>query len=172
MMRGLSAAAVCALALTTFACSSMQSAAEPADGADGATLTQRVESRLAADPAVAQLGIEVSAQGDVVTLSGKLDDPKAARQALDIAGKTPGVDGLVNRLVVPPPQEQVDAALATAVAEALQTLDGADIRVEVKDSAATLYGKVPSREAHKRALDIADAVDGVSQVKDALRVSG
>jgi len=169
MNRGLFVSAVCALALTTFACSSMQSAAPAADGAD---LTQRVESRLAADPTVNQLGIEVSAQGDVVTLSGKVDDAEAARHAVEIASKTPGVKGLVNRLDVPMPQEQVDAQLATAVTEALQSLDGARIRVEVKDNAATLFGTVPSREAHKKALEMARGVDGVAKVKDALRVSG
>jgi len=169
MKRELSALAVCVLALTTFACSSMQSSA---GAADGATLTQRVESRLAADPAVSQLGIEVSAQGQVVTLAGKVDDRDAARRAVEIASKTPGVEGLVNRLDVPMPQETVDAQLATAVTKALEGLDGAQIRVEVKDNAATLYGTVPSREAHQRALKITRGVDGISQVKDALRVSG
>jgi len=162
-------AAVCAFTLSTFACSSMHSAAAPADAA---TLTQRVESRLAAEPAVSSLGITVSAKGDVVTLSGKVDDADAARQALAIAGKTPGVNGLVNRLQVPPPQKQVDAALAAAVTDALGTLDGAKIEVKAKDAAVTLYGTVPSREAHKRALELARGVEGVSEVKDALRVTG
>ncbi len=169
MKRGLFVVTACALALTTVACSSMHSTAAPADAA---TLTQQVESRLAADPAVAKLGIEVSAQGDVVTLSGKVEDAGAARKAVAIASKTPGVAGLVNHLEIPPSQKEVDSRLTTAVSAALQAVDGADIRVEVKDSAATLFGTVPTPEARKKALEIARGVDGVSQVKDALRVAG
>jgi hyperosmotically inducible protein len=52
-----------------------------------------------------------------------------------------------------------------------KTLENTDIDVETSRGAVTLHGAVPSQEAKARAAAIAKATDGVTSVKDNLRVA-
>jgi len=50
-----------------------------------------VTQRLAADPATAQLRLGVTVEDDVVTLSGRIDNPSVRLRAVSIARSVPGV---------------------------------------------------------------------------------
>lgn len=49
-------------------------------------------------------------------------------------------------------------------------LDASDIEVKVADGVVTLSGEVESREAKRRAEDLADAITGVKEVQNQLRL--
>ena len=51
-----------------------------------------------------------------------------------------------------------------------EELDATEIEIRVEDGRATLSGSVPSRQMQRRAEDIAEAVSGVVEVRDLLRV--
>lgn len=166
MKQRLTTLALCLLALTAFACGSMQATGE---AMDETALVTRVESRLAADPEVSAFDIDVSAEGRVVTLTGKVDDRDAAAEAVKLAGNTSGAQGVINKLEVPRPQNEVDAEITSKVEEALDELDGADIAVRTENAIVTLSGTVASDDVRKKALGDARAVNGVDKVRDALR---
>lgn len=165
MKQPLTTLALCLLVLTGFACGSMQATGETTDET---TLVSRVQSRLGADPKVGAFDIDVSAQGRLVTLTGKVDDEGAAR-AVKLAGDTSGVQGVINKLEVPRPQNEIDAEISSKVVEALAELDGANIDVRTENAIVTLSGTVASDDVRNKAVAEARTVSGVDKVRDALR---
>jgi len=76
-----------------------------------ASLTAQVKSRLAGDPAINALYVDVDTSNGRVTLSGKVGLPDQKTAAEKIARETPGVTDVVNKLQVtgassPPPAGQ------------------------------------------------------------------
>jgi osmotically-inducible protein OsmY len=76
-----------------------------------ASLTAQVKSRLAGDPAINALYVNVDTSNGRVTLSGKVGLPDQKTAAERIARETPGVTDVVNKLQVtggssPPPAGQ------------------------------------------------------------------
>ena len=169
MKQRLATLALCLLTVTSLACGSIQATGE---AIDETSLVTRVEARLAADPEVSAFDIGVSAENGIVTLTGKVDDREAAAEAVELAGDTAGARGVINRLDVPMPQDEMDAQITAQVEEALASLGGADIEVRTENSVVTLVGTVPSEDVRSEAMETARDVDGVTQVKNGLRVAG
>lgn len=168
MKQAFAAVAVCLLTLTSVSCATMGATG---DELDEAGLAARVESRLAADPEVSAFDVGVAVDGRVVTLTGEVGSAEAAAEAAKIAGATRGIQGVINRLDAPMTMEDSDAAITAAVRERLaDQLDGAAIGVETADGYVTLRGTVDSADARQKAVALARNVDGVTGVKDALRV--
>lgn len=67
-----------------------------------AALTAAVKGRLAADPEVDALAIDVDTVDGVVTLSGKVDSAAQRDEAAELARGTDGVREVVNRIEVGP----------------------------------------------------------------------
>ncbi len=65
-------------------------------------ITQKVVQALADDPRTANLRIEVTSQGGVVTLIGQVPDPKLPAIAEEIARRQPGVVSVINSLQILP----------------------------------------------------------------------
>ncbi|MGI9265341.1 MAG: BON domain-containing protein [Gammaproteobacteria bacterium] len=63
-------------------------------------LATRVSDRLAAEAALGNEDISVSASNRVVTLHGRLNDVASLEQAVDIAGEVEGVDRVVSRITL------------------------------------------------------------------------
>jgi hypothetical protein len=75
---------------------SLKTGLAPADAA----LAARVKEKLATDPRLHGLTIEVDAQGGRVTLWGKVDHAEAKSAAEELARQTPGVRSLANLIDV------------------------------------------------------------------------
>ena len=169
MKQAFAAVAVCLLTLTFASCATMETAG---DEMDEAGLAARVEARLAADPEVSAFDIGVDVEGGVVTLTGEVDSVEAVAEAVEIAGDTSGIQGVINRLDAPMPMEESDAAITAEVRDRLaDQLGGTAIEVETENGYVTLRGTVDSADVKEQALALARDVDGVAGVKDALRVS-
>lgn len=69
---------------------------------EDAGLTAAVKGRLAADPRVSALNIDVDTQNGIVTLKGNVQDAVAKGAAEEIARTTEGVTDVVNVLTVGP----------------------------------------------------------------------
>lgn len=74
-----------------------EKAAEPT--AEDLALTAKIKAKLAADPNVSALHIDVDTQEKVVTLSGRVSTPSERDQAVSIARNTSGVKAVLDRLV-------------------------------------------------------------------------
>jgi osmotically-inducible protein OsmY len=84
-----------------------------------------------------------------------------------------GADGSGHRGRGPKGYQRSDTRIEEDVNERLTDdprLDATEIQVHVSKSEVTLTGNVDSREARRRAEDIADGVSGVSYVMNNLRV--
>ena len=168
MKQAFAALAVCLLTLSAVSCATVETAG---DEMDEAALAARVEARLAADPEVSAFDIGVDVEGRVVTLTGEVDTAEAAAEAVELAGDTSGIQGVINRLEVPMTMEETDAAITAEVRERLDDqLGGAAIRVETEGGFVTLRGTVASAEVREKAVSVTRGVDGVSGVRNALRV--
>ena len=78
----------------------VQRAAQPT--AEDMAITAKVKSRLAADPEVSALAIDVDTTNKVVTLSGQVTNEAERAEAEKLAKGTDGVAGVVNRLTAGP----------------------------------------------------------------------
>src|SRR5262245_44334760 len=77
------------LAVATVACSQSD-----------AGITTAVKSKLAADDTVKAYQINVDTKGQIVTLNGKVDNPRARTRAIEVAKATKGVLDVVDNLTV------------------------------------------------------------------------
>lgn len=122
---------------------------------------------------------QVSVTGDVLTMEGEVDNISTKKLALEVAARTEGIRGIVDRLRVTPAEHRGDGAILDAVSAALQqqidfrncTLrvidkgrvdilhdaigpdNCGDITVSVEDGVITLDGHVISL-SHKRIAGI------------------
>jgi hyperosmotically inducible periplasmic protein len=85
------------LAFGFVACSTTQSAGTQIDDA---AITAAVKAKLAADPDVAAINIDVDTNSAVVTLSGKVENANQRSEAERLARETDGVQRVINNLTV------------------------------------------------------------------------
>lgn len=88
MMRTTALCASLVLALALGACSTTQPAGTQVDDA---WITTKVESKLAADPQVSALNVNVNTNEGVVTLTGRVKSEENRREAVKLARDTEGV---------------------------------------------------------------------------------
>ena len=69
-------------------------------------------------------------------------------------------------------QEEVEQRIRTKIGEDPRTMDMPRVNVEVNDGVAELRGEAPSEEAKAAAGEIASSVEGVSEVRNLIAVSG
>jgi hyperosmotically inducible protein len=89
----------------------VEKAAQPT--AEDLALTAKIKAKLAADPNVSALKIDVDTQEHVVTLSGRVSTPQERGQAVAIARNTEGVKAVLDRLVAGSEPMLGSAAAAT-----------------------------------------------------------
>ena len=88
---------VLALGFGLAACSTTQ---EPGQQVDDAAITASVKTKLAADPDVAAINVDVDTNEGVVTLSGRVESQFQKDEAGRIARGTDGVRSVINNLSV------------------------------------------------------------------------
>jgi hyperosmotically inducible protein len=166
--------AFAALALVLAAgCSSTQTVGEELDDA---TITTKVEAKLAGDPEVSAFNVDVDTNEGVVRLSGAVEDPEAKAEAEKLARETEGVRRVINDITIGD-RDLGDRASDTAITTAIKakiTGDGDlspfNINVDTKDGVVTLRGTVKSMDSKQEAEEIARNTDGVKQVQNMLEV--
>jgi osmotically-inducible protein OsmY len=144
--------------------------AEKAD----AEVRDAVRNALLFDPRVGFYNVDVSVNEGVVTLRGSVEDLKAKRAAARDARNTVGVLRVKNRLRVKPAEPISGEKTAERVENALLLdpyVNRYDIRVEVENGIARLYGTVDSYFDKAQADDVAARVDGVVAVDNNLVVN-
>jgi osmotically-inducible protein OsmY len=83
------------------ACSSTRTAGTRIDDA---VVTTKVKSKLAADPQVSAMNVSVDTNDGVVTLTGRVEDETARREAVKLAKDTEGVVSVRDLLEVGEPE--------------------------------------------------------------------
>jgi hyperosmotically inducible periplasmic protein len=185
-----------ALALPSLASAQAQTTPRPqapraAQGGDAhERLEDRISFRIETDDLTSKYDIDVDADRDVITLSGKVATERQKTRVIELA-KVDGVVRIEDRIEVDP---DVDRTLADRTQRGLSKagqaitdtwittkvhwffmgedlLDGSDIDVDTSDRVVTLKGRVPSEAARARARVLAERTDGVREIRDELVVS-
>jgi osmotically-inducible protein OsmY len=140
----------------------------------------------ARSPELGGKNIEVKVENRIVTLSGAVETPAQRNGAEQTARAVDGVAGVTNNLAVTNPQAgteppaaapstaDTNSDLATRVEFELyrsQAFDTLTMKIKAEDGAVTLAGTVRSVAEQLLAERIAQAVPGVKQVKNELKVA-
>ncbi len=134
-----------------------------------------VSNRLAANPDIDLIDMEVDVTAGQVTLRGTVDAFWKKLHAEQLAANEPGVVSIENHLAVVPTEDIVDKAIAEDIIDSLERkalVDAEDITVRVRDGDVTLTGSVPSWAARRAAEDSALHAAGVKNVTNRLTVTG
>jgi hyperosmotically inducible protein len=142
-------------------------------------ITTDVKMRLLADDKTPGTDINVDTRNGVVTLFGVVPNAAAKAASEADARKVSGVTRVINELEVVPKakQERVEAKddqLQDQIERKLEDrkdLEGADIKVEVKNGVARLTGTVDNESQRLAAAIAARSTPGVRAVHDELRFS-
>jgi osmotically-inducible protein OsmY len=143
-------------------------------------ITTKIEAQYFADADVKGRDIDVTTTNGAVMLDGRVDSERARQRAVEIAQKTDGVNKVDDSLEVGPVptsaglSEQASRKWISTKVQAQYFADadvkGRSIDVATANGVVTLSGTVDSETAHRRAVEIARATDGVRDVEDHLRV--
>lgn len=90
------------LALTSAGCAVTRDQSTVGEYMDDATITTRVKTKLAEDPAVSAMAIQVETLRGTVQLSGFAKSAAEKDRAVTLARATPGVKAVANDIVVKP----------------------------------------------------------------------
>jgi len=134
-----------------------------------------VKDALLYDPRVSSFEVspEVADDGITVILRGMVDNLKAKRAAGQDAQNTVGVRAVDNRILVRPTLMRSDEKIEDNVRRALVRdpyVESFDIKVDVRNGVADLYGTVDSFFEKFQADDVASRVNGVLMVDNKLIV--
>lgn len=146
-----------------------------------ALTTRKVKTALGLSKRLAGFDIDATANGGVVTLTGRVPSEDAKSLAGEIARDTSGVTEVRNEIAIEPgaqpSSESVhveDLEIRVAILEAFahsRELGGKNIDVKVDNRTVTLAGTVETPAQRNGAEQIARAVDGVAGVTNNLSVT-
>lgn len=138
----------------------------PGCGTTDPALLITIDSRLAADPATATLGLDISVTRGVVRLEGEVNSSAQRRRAIDLARGVAGVKDVIDAMY------PGDEAIATAVRQALASdplVGRIPITVSARHGTVQLISDQTGKEDRIRAVEIAAHVEGVKTVEDLMR---
>jgi osmotically-inducible protein OsmY len=134
-----------------------------------------IRNRLAANPDLDLIDLDVTCTGGRVTLKGTVDAYWKKVHAENLVGHEPGVEMIENHLAVVPSHDILDKVIAEDIVASLESksaVDADDVTVRVKEGNAILSGSVPSRTARRAAEEAALLTAGVKSVENKLTVRG
>jgi hyperosmotically inducible protein len=168
------------IALTGFAlvvgaagCSSTRTVGQQVDDA---WITTEVTAKLAADPEVSPFEVDVDTQEGVVRLSGMVETQAERDEAAKLARNTDGVKKVINdiKLGDPTAEENIDDGWISTKVKAKIAADPDinmfNVDVDVLQGVVTLSGEVKTEYAQRRAQELAERTEGVSDVKNLITV--
>jgi hyperosmotically inducible periplasmic protein len=142
-------------------------------------LARRVQSRLEVDRELRAFGITAAATEGTVVLRGRVEDELDRRRADMLTREVPGVERVVDAMVVvTPPHDQGspfrDAWVATRVKARLVAspqLDASRVTVEADQGIVVLSGRVASDRDRRAAETLTRQTRGVVEVSNRIEVS-
>jgi hyperosmotically inducible periplasmic protein len=161
------------LVLLAVGCSSTQTVGEELDDA---TITTKVEAKMAGDPDVSAFNVDVDTNEGVVRLSGTVENPEAKTEAEKLARETEGVRRVINDIKVGE-RDMGDRMSDTAITTKIKAkitgdpdLNPFNINVDTKDGVVTLRGTVKHADSKAEAEKLARDTEGVKSVENMLQV--
>jgi osmotically-inducible protein OsmY len=137
-------------------------------------LASKIERRLDEFPIIDRSEITISVDNGIVTLAGYLDAYWKYIKVRDLCNDVVGVLGVINNIIVVPPQEQIDKAIAEGIYYALERYSINNINsitVKVNYGTVTLCGNVDSWIEYRNILGIAENIPGINNIVDDLIVN-
>lgn len=131
---------------------------------------QAFRERILSDRSLSGAALNVSARGNVLTLSGTVGSISDKERIERMAREVPGIDRIDNQLSIPPAltdrelTERVEAAL-----RANPDIDVEGIHIDSKNGVVTLSGSRPNHRDRDRILSVTLMVEGVREVRSELR---
>ena len=125
-----------------------------------------IDSRLAADPATAMLGLDISVSRGVVRLEGEVNSSAQRRRAIDLSRAVAGVKNVIDAMY------PGDDAIAAAIRQALASdplVGRIPITVTARQGTVQLISDQTGKEDRIRAVEIAARAEGVKKVVDLMR---
>jgi hyperosmotically inducible protein len=172
------AAAVLALGAITAACTPSRTVKSAGEQVDDSTITAKVKTELARDPATSAHRIDVETFRGDVQLNGFVPSAEMKSEAARVARNVSGVKKVSNNLRVGDSErtagDVVDDTVITAkVKTALatdKTVAAHEVNVETRNGVVQLAGFVDNSEQKTQASEVARRVAGVKQVDNQLEV--
>lgn len=147
---------------------------------DDATLTQDVQTKFAAEPALTSKTIIVKTNQGIVVLSATLDTSEQASKAIEIAESVPGVKDVDSSALTVKDSKQpfTDTEITAKIKGTFlrERLFGKvdvpviTINVSTKDGVVYLTGTASTKQQIKKAISLAKAIKDVKQVNSEVRV--
>jgi hyperosmotically inducible periplasmic protein len=171
--------AVAVLAMGTMAaCTPTRTVKSAGEQVDDSSITGKVKTALARDPATSAFRIDVETFRGDVQLNGFVDSADMKSSATRVAKSVEGVKAVSNNLKVGPAErtagEVVDDTVITAkVKTALATdpvVAAHQVNVETREGVVQLAGFVDSSDQKSKASELTRRVSGVKQVDNQLEV--
>lgn len=136
-------------------------------GRSDSDVKEAIEAQLAKDPVTAPLQLTVDVREGIASLSGLTRSVDEQTRAAEIARGVVGVSAVVNEMEL-----DEDEQLITAVRRALSDdplLASVPIDVDARDGFVRLMSDATNAEQRERAVAVARAVDGVTDVEDRMK---
>lgn len=160
------------------ACSPTRTTRSAGETLDDATVTAKVKTALARDPATSAFRIDVESFRGDVQLNGFVDTADMKSAAARVAKSVDGVHSVSNNLEVGSSErtagEAVDDGVITAKVKAALISDpnvaGHDVNVETREGVVQLAGFVDNGEQKAKASEVTRHIAGVKQVDNQLEV--
>lgn len=161
------------LTLISLACSSTRPTSEQIDDA---AITASIKGKFAADPEINPFKIDVDTMEGRVRLSGTVDDDYTREEAERLARRTKGVRSVDNDVTVgrKTAGESIrDAEILARVKSKLAAdpeINPFNLDVDVENGVVTLTGRVAKQQARDEAGRLAEATEGVVDVRNKVKV--
>jgi hyperosmotically inducible protein len=172
------AAAVLALGAITAACTPTRTTKSAGEQIDDSTITAKVKTDLARDPATSAHKIDVETRRGDVQLNGFVPSAEMKSEATRVARGVSGVKKVSNNLRVSEGDRSVgevvdDAVITAKVKTALatdKTVAAHEVNVTTREGVVQLAGFVDSSAQKSQASEVARKIAGVKQVDNQLDV--
>jgi hyperosmotically inducible protein len=160
------------------ACSATRTTRSAGETVDDATVTAKVKTALARDPATSAYRIEVESYRGEVQLNGFVESADMKSSATRVAKSVGGVKSVSNNLQVQKGErsagEVVDDGVITAKVKAALISDpnvaAHEVNVQTREGVVQLAGFVDSSTQKSAASEVTRKVAGVKQVDNQLEV--
>jgi osmotically-inducible protein OsmY len=138
-------------------------------------IQKRIAAKLATDPDIDLLEMDVSVDAGVVTLKGTVDTYWKKIHAENLVAPEAGVVRIDNHIAVAPSEDLIGQEIAKDIVDSLERktmIRADDVTVEVRGGNVTLMGTVPNAAARRAAYESALYTYGVINIEDRLTISG